>query len=195
MQTLIQDYKKYKWFITASGKTVIGGKSALQNDELLKQVIAASETYLVMHTSAPGSPFSVILAPLSPITKQDIEECAIFTACFSQTWKTGKLSANVNIFKSTQLHKEKQMKIGMWNVQGAVKTLNVPLKLILTHQQGMLRAVPEKTLKNKKERILTIMPGTIDKKDLFIKAALQGSSCTQEEFLAALPAGGSKILS
>lgn len=194
MQSLIQDYKKYRWFVTASGKKVIGGKSALQNDELLKHITAASETYLIMHTSAPGSPFSVILTPLSTITKQDTEECATFTACFSQTWKTGKSSANVDIFKSKQVHKDKMMKAGMWRVTGTVKTLKVSLKLILTRQQGVLRAVPEKTLKNKKEQILTIIPGSIDKGELFIKAALEDSSLKQEEFLAALPAGGSKII-
>ncbi|MEK6825341.1 MAG: NFACT RNA binding domain-containing protein [Nanoarchaeota archaeon] len=194
MQSLIQDYKKYKWFITFSGKTVIGGKNALQNDELLKKVISLSESTQIMHTSSPGSPFSVILTPLKKITRQDIEECAIFTACFSQAWKAGKSKSNVDIFNSSQLNKEKNMKAGMWKVTGKVQRISVPLKLALTHQQGILRAVPEKTLKNFKNRICTIIPGKIDKKDLFVKIALEEFSFTQEEFLAALPAGGSKIV-
>lgn len=194
MQSLIQDYKKYKWFITASGKIVIGGKNALQNDDLLKQIVTISEPSLVMHTSAPGSPFSVILAPLNRITKQDKEECAIFTACFSQAWKTGKTSAKVDIFTSMRLYKEKRMKSGMWAVKGEVRRMNVSLKLVLTRQHGILRAVPEKTLKNRKDRICSIVPGTIDKRDLFTKFALENPMFTQEEFLAALPAGGSRII-
>ncbi len=194
MSPLFKEYQKYKWFITSSGKTVVGGKNALQNDELLKQLASLPESSIVMHTSAPGSPFSTILSPINSITQQEMQECATFTACFSQAWKSGKSKSDVDIFESTQLSKEKNMKSGMWSVKGRVKTQTVPLKLVLTKQKGILRAVPEKTLTSSKEGLMTFVPGTIDKKDLFLHLKQQGTTYSQEEFLAALPAGGSRIL-
>lgn len=33
-----QDYLKYRWFFNSSGKLVVGGKNAAQNDELLSRI-------------------------------------------------------------------------------------------------------------------------------------------------------------
>ncbi len=193
MQSLLKDYKNYKWFITSSGKTVVGGKNAIQNDELLKRVIKVSKPLMTMHTSSPGSPFSIIISSPETITKQDLEECSTFTACFSHAWKSGKSKAEVDIFESIQLHKEKNMKAGTWSVKGKVKKVVVPLKLFLIKQNGILRCVPEITSKKSKEILLQIVPGTVDKKEIFIKLISSGMKFNQEEFLSALPAGGSRI--
>ena len=81
---LSKNHSRYKWFVTSSGKMVIGGKSAGQNDELLKIVASIGAELVVMHTADPGSPFSVILASPNKLKESDLEECATFTACFSQ---------------------------------------------------------------------------------------------------------------
>ena len=79
-----EKYKKYRWFFTSAGKLVIGGKSAEQNDELLLGIKNFEEELIVMHTAEPGSPFSVIMSEIKKISKKDLEECAIFTGCFSR---------------------------------------------------------------------------------------------------------------
>ena len=84
------DYEKYRWFLTSAGKLVIGGKSAEQNEEIMSR--AEKEDY-IMHTSEPGSPFCVISEP----SKQELEEVAVFTACFSQQWKSGKKKKKRNM--------------------------------------------------------------------------------------------------
>lgn len=189
-----KDYKKYKWFFTSSGKLVIGGKSAKQNDSLLKKLKEKKTDYIVMHTSSPGSPFSVILTQIKNVSPSDIEECAIFTGSFSRAWRERKKSTIVDIFKLSQLTKEKSMKTGTWGVLGSVRHKKVNLKLVLIKQKDLLRAVPEKTEKNKKKIFLKISPGTIDKKDMIPKLQLEfGDSFTQEEILSALPAGGISI--
>lgn len=191
---LIQkDYRKYRWFFTRSGKLVIGGKSASQNDGLLHQIIALPEDYLVMHTTAPGSPFCVILASLLAIKKADREECAIFTGCLSRAWKEKKAETHVDVFLSSQLVKEKGMKTGTWSVKTTVERLTVSLKLALTRQHGIVRAVPLSTVTSK-EALAFICPGTLDKHDLATKLELElHEHISQEEVLAALPAGGSKL--
>jgi len=135
------------------------------------------------------------------ITKQDYEECAIFTGCFSRAWRAGKKEALIDIFKTTQLHKEKGMNAGTWGVRQPVEHRNVMLRLALMLQHGILRAVPEMILRAvpemtpaKKEVLILLCPGSIDKRDISAKLALeQGLSFTHEEIMAALPAGGSKI--
>lgn len=193
MELLLKDSKKYRWFYTSTGKLVIGGKTAVQNDELLHQITASSDEYLVMHTSQPGSPFCVILATLKSITKTDREECAIFTGCFSRAWREGKESIGVDIFLASQVYKDKKMKTGTWGVETRVEHVNIPLKLALVYQQGVLRAVPPQTVP-RKSVLIFLCPGSLDKRDLLPKLELElDKSFSSEEVLAALPSGGSKL--
>ena len=190
---IIEDYKKYRWFITSSGKTVVGGKSAGQNENLLRKIEKSKDKYFVMHTSHPGSPFSVILSNIINVTKNDLEECAIFTGAFSRAWKEGKKKTYVHIFLSTQLRKEKNMKSGTWNVVGKVDEILVGLELILIKQKKTYRAVSEKTAGKKKG--IKICPGRIDKEEMakILIIVLKEKEEKKNEILSALPAGGFRI--
>lgn len=184
-----QEYQKYRWFLTASKKIVIGGKSATQNEELLKKT--RDKDYIVMHTSSPGSPFAIILAEKKLVSATDLEETAVFTACFSQQWKQGKKKVQVDIFSLSQVYKLKGMKIGSWGVKGKVNRKLVSLVLVLTEQKGKLRAVPEKTATSP---LLKIKPGKIDKTKMAKKIQdLLSGKFSREEILQALPPGGVSI--
>ncbi len=185
------DYRRYKWFFTSSGKLVVGGKSSLQNDELLKKVKSFKKDFLVMHTSSPGSPFCIILEDVEKLTSQDKEEVAIFTGCFSKAWKLMKKTASIDIFHFSQLYKSSGMKPGTWGVKGKVERKTVFLELVLTKQEGILRAVPEITAK---KYLLKIKPGKIDKRDMLLKLqVVMPEHFSPEEILSALPAGGIAI--
>jgi hypothetical protein len=189
-----EDYHKYKWFFTSTDKLVIGGRSALQNDQLINEMKLLNTDFIVMHTSAPGSPFSVIMSETKKITKTDLEQTAIFTACFSKAWKSGKKICHVDLFKLSQLYKSKEMKTGTWGVKGEVERVSVPLELVLAVQKKVLRAVPESSV-SEKSIILKILPGKIDKQDMLPKLYMElKGKFSNEELLSALPAGGIKIL-
>ena len=194
MKDHIEEYQKYKWFYTASGILVVGGKSAEQNDELLTRVKGMNKEYMVMHTSDPGSPFSILLADLKKVKAADKKESAVFTASFSRAWRTGKKTAKVDIFKLSQVKKNSKMKVGTWGVAGEVEHMEVPLKLVLTTQKGILRAVPALTVKNKKDILMQICPGKIDKQTMVPKFQIElDEKFSQVEILSALPAGGVAI--
>jgi len=194
IKDLVEDFKKYKWFYTSSKKLVLGGKSAKQNDSLLKRLKDIRKPFILMHTSEPGSPFSVILSEPKKVTEKDLEQAAIFTGCFSRAWKLGKKTTTVDIFKTSQIHKDKKMKTGTWGVTGNIIKTIIKLELVLTIQKKVLRAVPEKTIKIKKNKLLKIYPGKIDKKDMLPKLHMElGEKFSQEEILSALPAGGIKV--
>jgi len=185
-------YERYRWFITSTGAIVIGGKSAEQNEEVISKETLKTE--IVMHTKMPGSPFSVIKADANQLNARDLEETAIFTACFSRAWRENKKTAKIDIFKSTQIFKDKHDKKGTFRVAGKVQSKTVRLKLGLIIQQNKLRAVPA----NIGKPFVIIEPGNIEKNKfaemLAIKLGVSGLDFRKEEILNALPAGKFKIV-
>lgn len=182
----------YNWFFTSSGKLVIGGKNAKQNEEIMKKI--SSEDF-ILHTAAPGSPFCIIKNP----NKQDLKEAAIFCACFSKEWKRGKKKAEVHIFRGYQVFKTKEMREGTFGVLGDVKRIKVSLKLALCFQKNKLRGVPLETFKKYKENFpkIILAPGKIEKEEAarIIKSKLEESNIkiNLEEILQAIPSGGFSI--
>ncbi len=195
---LEEEYRKYKWFFTSGGKLVVGGKNALQNDELLIKVKKEGKERYVMHTSHPGSPFCVILSDIDKVTKKDLAECAIFTGSFSRAWKDGKTKTEVHLFKTSQVSKPAGAKTGTWFVKGKVEKRDVELKLVIITQKGFLRAVPKESAV-KSEILAEITPGVNDKTDMLAKFEMElekrNVKFSREELLGALPAGGVRIIS
>ena len=188
----MQDYQKYKWFFTSAGNLVVGGKSASQNDELLRRIKQSRQELIVMHTSSPGSPFTVILQDPNKVSASELEQIAIFTACFSREWRLGKDKASIDIFKASQLSKSKGAKTGSWAVKSKIKHETVNLELVLAKQNNVLRAVPESSVMSS-EILLKIKPGKEDKVKALAKLKELLSGFPDEEILSALPAGGLSI--
>ena len=182
-----QDYEKYRWFFTSNKHLVIGGKSAEQNEEVINKYKNKGK-YVVMHTSSPGSPFSVILAD-NPSPK-DLEETAIFTACFSRAWREGKKKEIIDIFLMEQMIKNKSMKTGTFGVVGLVDRKTVELKLYSERQKGKLRFVSFKT---KDKKSLCIIHGKINKEQFAEQIAIK-LEIPKEQVLNALPTGGFKVI-
>jgi len=152
-------YENYRWFFTSNNVLAIGGKSDEQNEQALKNFLKPN--YVVMHTSAPGSPFMIIQSDKP--TKKDLQETAVFCACFSKQWKKLKSAASkidIDVFKGEQIYKIKVMKTGTFGVKGEKETVKVKPELILVIQKGKLRAVPKGT---KEKKLAEIKPGKLSK--------------------------------
>ncbi len=176
-------YKRFRWFYTSSGKLVVGGKNAKQNEELVIRILRGGKERIMMHTSKPGSPFAVIIAEPRDLRPEDIHESAVFTACFSKAWKQGKTKARVDIFSSRQVVKRKEMKEGTFGVVGKIESKTVRMILALVKQKNTLRAVPLETAtrsgldiycvlypgKRKKEAVVEKIEKTLKEKGIKIK--------------------------
>lgn len=176
------DYQKFRWFFTSTGLLVIGGKSAEQNEEIVK---LARENDIILHTSEPGSPFCIIRDEIEE-TDNDVKEAAIFCACLSKAWKKKKKKVAIDIFGKSQVYKDKKMARGTFGVKGDTEKINVEMKLFLTFQDGKLRAVPFES------DIAIIIPGNLSKE----KAAEIISKKLEirlDEVLSALPSDGIEI--
>ena len=103
----------FRKFCTASGKDIVCGKNAEQNELVVAQ--ANSEEF-VLHTKAPGSPFCNIKGKAS---KEDVKETAIICAAFSKDWKNNKSNVEVHIFKGKNIFKDATMKEGTFGVKRA----------------------------------------------------------------------------
>lgn len=190
-----KDFRNYRWFYTSEGKLVVGGKNDEQNEFVLRNFLKPN--YVVMHTSKPGSGFMVIQdeAP----SKKDLEECAVFCGCFSKQWKNLKNTnskIDVDIFKGSDVYKDKSMKTGTFGVRGKKKTVKIKPELVLVIQKGRLRAVPKFKDNGKKDsKILgEIRPGKLSKESAAEEIAKSikekfNFPISKEEIMQAIPNG------
>ena len=103
----------FREFTTSSGKKVLAGKSAEQNEELVKQFIGKEN--LLFHTAKPGSPFCIILDLKN--NQKDRKEAAIFCASKSQDWRDNKSDVDVHMFSAVNVYKWKRMPAGTFGVK------------------------------------------------------------------------------
>lgn len=102
---------KFRELITKEGTLVLAGKTAENNEELIKQVSPSEE---VLHTALPGSPFVNIKGKPK---KGDRKEAAIFCSKYSRDWKKNKSDVEVHVFLGKDIYKEKCMKAGTFGVK------------------------------------------------------------------------------
>lgn len=114
----------FRKYCTVSGKTVLAGKNAEQNEMIVAQ---SKDNETVLHTKAPGSPFCNIKGKAAA---KDIKETAVFCAAFSKNWKQNKSDVEVHVFKGRDIFKEADMKTGTFGVKKA-KSLKVKKAEIL----------------------------------------------------------------
>lgn len=115
---------------TSSGKQLIAGKNAEQNEEVVK---LADKEEIVMHTKAPGSPFVVIKGKAS---KRDITEAAVFCAAYSRDFKQNHSDIIIHMFRGKDIIKEEGMKPGTFGVKKA-KSINVKRASIINFLEAI----------------------------------------------------------
>ncbi len=186
IEDLRKNYAEYRWFFTSNKRLVIGGKSDEQNESLVKKVKNSGIKLVMMHTALPGSPFTFILDDYKKIGEKDLEETAVFTACFSQQWKKRKKKVEVHVFTSEEVIKRKAMKVGTFGVAKKIGEPKVELKLYLKKQKSKLRAVPFKSGN------IMLIPGKKPKEEVS-ELLSKRLKVKKNEILNAIPAGGFEI--
>ena len=101
----------FRRITTSSGKLVLAGKSAANNEELVEQIGVNED---VFHTVKPGSPFVNIKGRSN---KEDRKEAAIFCAKYSQDWRDHQSDIAIHWFKGASVEKKKGMEIGTFSVK------------------------------------------------------------------------------
>ncbi|MEF8780875.1 MAG: ribosome rescue protein RqcH [Haloferacaceae archaeon] len=88
-------YERFRWFHTSDDFLVVGGRSADQNEELVKKYLESNDRFL--HAQAHGGPVTILKAtgPSERSREVDfpdrsLEEAAQFAVSYSSVWKDGR---------------------------------------------------------------------------------------------------------
>jgi len=95
-------YEKFHYFFTESGKLVIGGKDATQNDIIFKKYMREGD--LIYHSDIPGGALVVFEKGITAELHEKLE-VAQFAISFSRAWRSGVSAADVYCFKKEQISK------------------------------------------------------------------------------------------
>jgi predicted ribosome quality control (RQC) complex YloA/Tae2 family protein len=105
-----QWYEQFRWFHTSDGFLVIGGRSADENEEIVKKYMERGDRFF--HTQAHGAPATVLKAtgPSEAarevdFPEQSLEEAAQFAISYSSVWKDGHFSGDVYMVEPDQVSK------------------------------------------------------------------------------------------
>jgi predicted ribosome quality control (RQC) complex YloA/Tae2 family protein len=146
----------FREFTTKTGKKIFLGKSAEQNEILMKQYMLKEN--IILHTEKPGSPFAVIL-DLNPL-KEDIKEAATFCALKSKDWRDNEKDVIINVFSGKDVYKDKNMPTGTFGVKKSQKLrikkeeilkLKDRIEILEKQKESFLN---DKKQENKKENVL-----------------------------------------
>ncbi|PSP67814.1 hypothetical protein BRC85_04615 [Halobacteriales archaeon QS_1_69_70] len=95
-----QWYERFRWFRTAEGFLVLGGRNADQNEELVKKYMEPVDRFL--HAQAHGAPVTVLKATEPDEAARDVEvpatsreASAQFAVSYSSVWKEGRYEGDV----------------------------------------------------------------------------------------------------
>eukprot|EP00792_Barthelona_sp_PAP020_P003441 TRINITY_DN1543_c0_g1_i2.p1 TRINITY_DN1543_c0_g1~~TRINITY_DN1543_c0_g1_i2.p1 ORF type:complete len:1049 (-),score=333.48 TRINITY_DN1543_c0_g1_i2:1964-5110(-) len=78
-------FEKFRWFIASTGHLVVAGRELHQNELLVSKYLDDDDTFL--HTSAAGSPATIIKPGRNPIDSNTLVEAASFCLSLSRAWK------------------------------------------------------------------------------------------------------------
>ena len=105
-----QWYERFRWCRTSEGFLVLGGRSADQNEDLVKKYLERGDRFF--HTQARGGPVTVLKAtgPSEPTREIDfpestLEETAQFAVSYSSIWKDGRFAGDAYMASPDQVSK------------------------------------------------------------------------------------------
>lgn len=198
-------FSRYRWFTTSDGFLAVGGRSAEQNESLVKKHMDPGD--IVFHTGISGSPF-VIIKGGEKAGEKSLDEAARFTASYSSAWKAGL--GGCEVYWVTPEQVSKKAPAGEYIAKGAFMIYGkknyfhrVPLETAIGWDQKSRSVVygPSSALAGQDGIIHTMTLGVGDTEQLElakkIKKILEEktkSEVSLEEVQKALPPGKSKIV-
>lgn len=188
-------YMQYHWFFTSGGLLAIGGKSAGQNEEIVKKRL--EENDLFFHADIVGAP-AVVLKNGKNASEQDLKETAQFAACYSSAWKTGYSIVDIYYVTKEQVSKSppsgEYIQKGSFLISGKKNYFRgVGLKLLIGNdKEGKLLCLPQVCGTEKFKMCFLLEPGRYSKDMVGEKLARQLGK-TKEEIIALLPTGNTSF--
>jgi len=213
-----QWYEKFRWFHTSDGYLVIGGRSADQNEELVKKYMSKGDRFF--HTQAHGAPATILKAtgPSEPareveFSEQTLAEAAQFAVSYSSVWKDGRFADDVYMVSPDQVSKTPEsgeyVEKGSFVIRGDRTYFNdTPVGVAVGIQcepQTRVIGGPTDAIANHAEAVLTVQPGKYAQNDMakicyrklremFADESFVRKVASPDLIQEFLPAGGSELV-
>ncbi|MEM5772985.1 MAG: NFACT RNA binding domain-containing protein [Candidatus Aenigmatarchaeota archaeon] len=185
-------YERYYWFFSSNGILIVLGKSARNDETILKRYTRPQD--LVLHSDL-ASNFAVIRNDAAQVLPAEtIYEAAVFLACYSEAWDKKLEKEQVSVFyvKPEQVKKQEGTK-GVFEIIGEKKYLEKiePRLSIGIKQEEVFNAKliygPPTAVKAHTPYLVTLVPGDTQakalaeeiKKELLLKVCPEISKATE----------------
>lgn len=187
-----QWFEKFHFGYTSSGKLMIGGRSAQQNDQIYAKYIEDND--LFFHADIQGGA-AVILKDGVTADEDELNEAAQFAACFSNAWKNANASVDVYCVKKDQLSKHATggfIPSGAFAITGERKWFRA-MKLVLKIGMGETIEISSELSKRPLNDVLLLVPSLTGKDKGSLSKSLSKRFNIHPDFiLELLPNGKTK---
>ncbi len=153
-------YERFNWFFTSEGMLAVGGRSAVQNEELNSKYFEDND--LFFHADVFGASV-VILKDGGNSSSEARDETAQFAASFSRAWENAQTAVDVYAMRRKQVTKSTgkgSLSTGSFLLEGEREWhKNVQLKLAAFMHEGKIMIAPfitSERLKVKERAVITI---------------------------------------
>jgi predicted ribosome quality control (RQC) complex YloA/Tae2 family protein len=181
-------FEAFRWFVTSSGRLVVAGRDAKQNETLVSRYFEEGD--LFFHADIQGAP-ATILKDGKNAGEEEMKEVAQFAGSYSSAWKVGAASVDVYAVEKEQVKKHA---VGGYIPTGGFAIIgkriwfrNAEVGLRLGMERGELTVIPNVT-KRKLEREIAIFPGGKKKSEAAGEIAKR-LGVSVDDVLGILPSG------
>jgi len=186
-------FEGFHWFITSDGNMAVGGRSADQNELLVKSYL--TENDLFFHADIAGAAVFILKNGVTA-QKRSIEETAQLAGCYSNAWKTGLSSIGVYAVKKEQVSKSapagQSLPKGSFMIRGEKNMFkNIALSLLIGITASGLQCAPSLCGTNRFSTCYEFMPGGQDEKEKIAGKIAQSLGVEKDKVLPMIPAGKS----
>lgn len=186
-------FEKFHHSFTYSGKLIIAGRSAQQNDQLFAKYMEPND--LFFHADIQGGA-ATILKDGADASEEEFKETAQIAACFSKAWVNANAAVDVYAVKKEQLSKHSTggyIPTGAFAISGERKWFRgTKLELRIGLSEGKLHLVSSNS-KVKLDKELILIPSKTGKtKGALAKSLAKRFNVHPDELLELLPNGKTK---
>ena len=161
-------YEKFRWFFSSDGFLVIAGRSAEQNEIVIKK--HTEDNDMVFHADIPGAAFVVVKSQGMDIPDETMKEAAEFAAANSKAWSKGLGNVDVFCVKGSQVSKSppsgEHLQKGSFMIYGEriwyrdqELKLSIGIKIHREEEAAKVIAGPVMAVRKNSDYFVTIKPG------------------------------------
>ena len=190
-------YEKFNWFIASDGRLAIGGRSAMQNEQINSKYFESGD--LFFHADVFGASVVVLKDGINAGVGVK-EEVAQFAACYSKAWENAMASANVYALRREQVSKSKEkgsLGTGSFLLEGErewFKGVALELGAFIEEEGKKPLIIPVSTCIARRIREFVLLkPGNIKKSDAAKSIAKKFSFSDIDYVMQHLPPGSFSI--